>query len=415
MATSTVNCPICQDELKEPRVLPCIHSFCLQCLKRHCKGRLPGDDVPCPVCRNGFQIPKTGVAGLTRRTHSKEAVPSAMCEACSSEEHRIPATVYCVNCSQKLCERCSIPHLKWKRGPHDVKTLVALSPKRTAGGNFCDKHKERVKIYCHDCQSSVCSMCCLESHKTHRFEQIDIMMKKFAKCIDKEIKPVTQHIESFRGAVAQVEAESSNLFSNMQAIEQEIKKKGAEIKRSLPQLIDRQVGELLHKLWNLKSTAEEEVKEQVDAVQLGLTELESFRTSSLDLKSTVSPGDIKQTTSDVRDTAKGLLQRHVIPSEYHAPSYLFMPTPVNIDEMLKDKQNIIGHVAKVADPGTICLPDNVFVMPWFMCNLLHATRDNNYRLSNITMALSSVLEHIICIPQGQCYSYCTVQYNSHLV
>jgi len=64
MATGVKKCPICQDEIKDPRLLPCIHSFCLECLKQYCRDKLPGDDMPCPECRQEFQIPKDGVAGL---------------------------------------------------------------------------------------------------------------------------------------------------------------------------------------------------------------------------------------------------------------------------------------------------------------------------------------------------------------
>ena len=112
MATSVKECPICQDEISDPRVLPCIHSFCLHCLEDYCrsKDKLPGDNVPCPECRYEFQIPKDGVAGLTVRTHDKEPAPSAMCDVCLYKRHSIPATVYCVDCHQKLCKRCSQPH-----------------------------------------------------------------------------------------------------------------------------------------------------------------------------------------------------------------------------------------------------------------------------------------------------------------
>ena len=354
MATSIKNCPICLDEVQDSRVLPCIHSLCLKCLEDYCrsKNKLPGDNIPCPECRNEFHIPKTGVAGLTARTHDKEAVPSATCEACSYELHGTPSTSYCIDCDQKLCERCSIPHLKWRGGPHDVKTLDALSPKHMIGGYYCGKHKERVKIYCLDCESSMCSMCCLESHKLHKFEQINIMMEEFDRNIDQEMKLIMNHIENFRGVDAQFEAQSDNLFSSIQAIEHKIKNKGEKMKQSLPHLIDLQVGELLHKLQSMKSAAEKEVKLQKDAMQLAQTEMENFRTSSLELKLKVSPGDIKQTCSDVHVRAKELLQKHVIPGEYHAPSYKF--TPINIEDLVRDERNFIGNVTKVENPGSVC-------------------------------------------------------------
>jgi len=72
MATNVKTCSICQDEIVDPRPLPCIHSFCLDCLGQHCRGKLPGDDMPCPECRHEFQIPQNGIEGLTARSHNKE-------------------------------------------------------------------------------------------------------------------------------------------------------------------------------------------------------------------------------------------------------------------------------------------------------------------------------------------------------
>src|ERR1051325_7899507 len=55
-----LECPICKDELREPRVLPCIHTFCLVCLQQYGKDDDPGDDKTCPVCRQMFVIPSPG-------------------------------------------------------------------------------------------------------------------------------------------------------------------------------------------------------------------------------------------------------------------------------------------------------------------------------------------------------------------
>lgn len=44
----SLNCPICQLHLRNPRVLPCLHSFCLLCLQTHVG---QSRHFPCPVCR----------------------------------------------------------------------------------------------------------------------------------------------------------------------------------------------------------------------------------------------------------------------------------------------------------------------------------------------------------------------------
>ena len=350
MATSVKECSICQDEIKDSRLLPCVHSFCLQCLEEYCSSmnKLPGDEVPCPECRYKFQIPKNGVAGLTVRTHDQEREPSAMCEVCSYEQRSIPATLYCFDCCQKLCERCSRPHLRWRGGPHDVKPLDKVIPEHRSKSHYCDRHKERAKIYCFDCKISVCSMCCYELHKKHKSEQIEIVVREFAKSIDDDIKPVTSRIENFRAAATQLEAETSKLLGSSGVGEQQIKKRGKKVKQSAISSIARQVNDLLQTLQSMKSAAEKEVQSRTDAVQLALTELESLRTSSLELKSKGSPSDIVQAASDVRVRASELLQKHVIPAEYLAPSFQF--APADTDQLLRDDHNFIGHVSKV--PGT---------------------------------------------------------------
>ena len=105
MAASEEQCPICQEDLKDPRLLPCIHSFCLECLQRYCRDAVEGDDMPCPVCRYEFEIPKDGIAGLPIRTHAQE--------------------------------------------PFNVSTL-GRKP-------YCEIHDERIKMYCFDCNMNVCA------------------------------------------------------------------------------------------------------------------------------------------------------------------------------------------------------------------------------------------------------------------
>ena len=239
-----------------------------------------------------------------------------------------------------------------------MKPLEAVSPDYHGGRRYCDKYKELVKMYCFDCQINVCSMCCLESHKTHKFERIDVA-QEFARSIDEEIEQATSHIESFISDTAQTEAENSKLLSSIHATEREIKNKGEEVKQSFARRIDSQVSDLLDELQSMKSAAEKEVKKsRTDAVQLARTELESFRTSSLELKSKGSPSDIVQAAGDVRVRASELLQKHVIPAEYLAPSFQF--APADTDDLLTDDRNFIGDLA--TDTGMQCsfLPSTSF-------------------------------------------------------
>lgn len=279
-------CLICMEEIQDARILPCIHSFCRQCLEQYCRSinKLPGDDVPCPECRNKFDIPKGGVAGLTVRTEIQ----------CRGNDHR-----------------------------------------------------EQVKMYCFHCQVNVCSRCRFVAHKTHNCQSIDVVTHYFARSIDHDIQELTSRVESFRSVAAEVRAENTKLLDNIQDTEQEIKDRGAEVKQHLARLIDRKVNNLLLELQSLKSAAEGESDSHEYRLGLALAEMDSFRISLSELRANGSPSDITQAAGGLHARAQELLQKHVTPSEYRAPSYKF--TPVNVD----DNHNFIGYVVAREDRGNV--------------------------------------------------------------
>jgi len=131
------------------------------------------------------------------------------------------------------------------------------------------------------------------------------------------------------------------VVENFTAAEMAVKRRTEEIK----QLVDRQESNLLHELQSLKSTAENEAQSQLETVQLALTVMES----AMELLSKGSTTGVTQAVNDVHDIAKRLLKTHIIPNEYHAPSYKFVP--VNTAELLGDDQNIDGNVFEVEHPG----------------------------------------------------------------
>ena len=62
------DCGICKTIFQDPRVLPCIHTYCLRCLQSHGDsiGLRPGQKMSCPLCRDEFLIPENGLKGLQK-------------------------------------------------------------------------------------------------------------------------------------------------------------------------------------------------------------------------------------------------------------------------------------------------------------------------------------------------------------
>lgn len=61
-------CFLCVKEFTHPRVLDCVHTFCLGCLTEYAKkqGRNPGDRFQCPVCLKAHVVPDGGMEDLPR-------------------------------------------------------------------------------------------------------------------------------------------------------------------------------------------------------------------------------------------------------------------------------------------------------------------------------------------------------------
>ncbi|XP_019616192.1 PREDICTED: tripartite motif-containing protein 3-like [Branchiostoma belcheri] len=56
-----LSCSICLELFTRPKMLPCQHTFCQDCLQDHA-GR--GGTFQCPICRRQVRLPPLGVAGL---------------------------------------------------------------------------------------------------------------------------------------------------------------------------------------------------------------------------------------------------------------------------------------------------------------------------------------------------------------
>jgi tripartite motif-containing protein 56 len=229
------------ENLANPRSLPCLHTFCTKCLEGICKNKEPGYKVACPICREDFNIPVKGVSGLPRNffvegladvqkpiEQSEEDEP---CEVCSKESDgatsRIPsATVYCVDCSQKLCERCSTPHRQWKGGPHQMVTYDT-EMKIESGkllGSYCEQHtKKTIEFYCFDCKANICALCLDDLHQDHKIKGVDRVAEEFARQMDKDVDTVTSHIGELKKEAAQLETENNTVLEKTEITESMIK------------------------------------------------------------------------------------------------------------------------------------------------------------------------------------------------
>ena len=59
-----ITCSLCLEIFDQPKTLPCLHTFCLKCLKQYVESKHFHGSLPCPICRRETQIPGVDVANF---------------------------------------------------------------------------------------------------------------------------------------------------------------------------------------------------------------------------------------------------------------------------------------------------------------------------------------------------------------
>ena len=199
----TLKCSICLEPFNDPRVLPCLHTYCLKCLQSLVSGKR--SDLSCPQCGTKHEIPKGGVGSylcdlsilpeLEATKVTTEIEQTKLCDFCITDE---VAVSYCNECKEYLCEYCKGMH---KRGKRSSTHTVTLLEEAALFGSlyvnkqdpYCSQHRDyKLEIFCKTCDTLVCCKCMLETtHKGHSYD----FLKKVKNELVEQIKLKIQRIK----------------------------------------------------------------------------------------------------------------------------------------------------------------------------------------------------------------------------
>ena len=175
-----LKCATCLELFQDPRSLPCLHTFCLECIKRTING---SNTFKCPLCRAVHKLSEEKAELLPvdqyavqelplRRLQQWEATSRRKCQTC--EEQTLIAA-WCVECNGVICQPCVTLHKKLvplrehsvveKKEDESGKSLVKGSKSLS-----CLQHAgENLKYLCIECSELVCAECILMAHKDHKY------------------------------------------------------------------------------------------------------------------------------------------------------------------------------------------------------------------------------------------------------
>ncbi|KAJ8310998.1 LOW QUALITY PROTEIN: hypothetical protein KUTeg_011443, partial [Tegillarca granosa] len=182
-------CPICLEEFKTPKCLPCLHNFCETCLnsyiitafKSESKSKVRKSQFNCPVCRDQVTPPDPTVAHqewakqfrlnhliVSLMDQNKIKAKQKLCDPCKSTNDDVTAVIWCHDCNEALCEMCVNVHKKLKMSrDHDLKNIDELEDVPVISSvQSCENHKgKNVEAFCKDHNQPCCATCVAIYHR----------------------------------------------------------------------------------------------------------------------------------------------------------------------------------------------------------------------------------------------------------
>ena len=321
-----VSCSVCMCTFTDPKQLPCLHSFCLQCLNDIQRSSGVHGQITCPECRRQFQIPGSGTPSelptnfrinslLDVLTIKECSTANVKCGNC---DKRSAQTLYCFQCCSFWCEECILGH-NIIRTNKEHKTLALKHfqdqdfeavLKRPA---FCQKkhhEKEELKFFCKSCKVAICNTCAVTLHEGHgkmpsqeaadaRKIQINSMITSLKdKMVEKrkEVKKFNQKSMEVQAQVADVKSQVQTNVDQMIAIIE-------ARKQDVFDVVDYEAKTSLQSLSQKKG----EVENQVKIIESAIEQAESlmkrnFSTEILGFSETFDEILQEQGTQGNRDT-----------------------------------------------------------------------------------------------------------------
>ncbi|XP_070182645.1 transcription intermediary factor 1-beta-like [Littorina saxatilis] len=179
VTSGDIECSICHDDFTKPKLLPCNHRACRDCVLSWLQKE--GGQGGCPLCR--APILSSTQQGQGQLATMVDSLPTDFATAalvdshkvlngphvCDVCENNVTATSYCFECSIKLCNTCTSHHQKLPMSrDHTLEQLNEVTAKRLAANRkpTCNNHSNRpAELYCSAHQELICMLCFPTNHR----------------------------------------------------------------------------------------------------------------------------------------------------------------------------------------------------------------------------------------------------------
>ena len=225
-----LTCPVCLDLYTNPKTLPCLHSFCQECLEGLPQEREARGDtyyLSCPTCRQRTEVPREGVG----------AFPVAF----------------------------TLNNLK----------EITLSLKKKASNPqqvTCNDHGKPLDMFCVTCETVICHYCAIRTHEGHKHALVSDCYPKHYQMLHDSLKPVKGKKEALK-----------KVLSDLAEREGEIRERGEGILEEIRGMVEEMIGilrqserKLTEQVKRVTDAKLEMLSGQTKLAQMSLSLLEDF-------------------------------------------------------------------------------------------------------------------------------------------
>ena len=303
-----VVCPICLAVFSEPKALPCLHTFCRDCIDDLIHQQAQFGTVNCPACRDVVTIWENNLDTLPtisfinnlssnyrmliNANENREVIAS--CENCNGTK----AVAFCCDCCH-ICSECTEAHKKMKvLSEHKViplenmtgSMLKELMSKRSATYP-CPQHKVPLTLFCLTCDKLACQDCITPEHGSHA-NHVTLEMSTATKVFKAEL---SSRIVPLKEVSTHIAATLEVLKKTQQSIDTQGKQALSSIEASFDQLLCMLQAHrecMLESAERLVQVELTKIRMQVEELASAQSNIESFLKRTEDAVANWTEGDI---------------------------------------------------------------------------------------------------------------------------
>ena len=347
-----VICQMCSQPFSDPRMLPCLHSFCCQCLHNKMQKCGPQQNIQCPTCLRSIAIPaggasilpknirlgyETEVAEYVAKFVSSGGVSCTFCiNGCTD-----PAVSFCCSCTKFQGGQDShsrapqLSHHSVMRLDEESAKLLPTVMKPANQHCYQPKHtNEKMTFYCKTCSCLICRDCTVVLHKDHNITELWIVAEDLRDEMRGTLQCAQEVVSTLAGAI------NANIKMAKQ-VENSKQEAELSIEHTFTQLIEtleERKKALLSELETIslsKVTSLNLQKEQLEKIQQDIghyTEMTSHILQTHTDHEVVALGGLVPT--ELKATLKNVENMSLVPNEQSYVTFSVLADPL-VKEMAK--------------------------------------------------------------------------------